>query len=412
MAEPTNEQLEREIAYYKKQLDSVTGISLNDQYKLAQAAYDSSQFLKGFKIILDLQRTFNAYEPLDSFYSKAIEKIQTHLATHKIILLKRESTSYYLSPFLWTGFTQQESFSFNQIKMEVSKHFMEKKLTRLNSLIQPTPFESEIQQIFSVSNFIWSWLTIDGNLWGALLTGRNYERDMFSYRAYSQTDLNILESIGGTISACTQQAQKLKQIEVERLRIARDMHDDIGAELSRINVACENVKNEFKDLATLGSQLDQIQKSSGQVIENIGNVIWALNPINNSLISLIGYIREFAVDYLEMNHVSVSFFATELKVDAPINNDTRIQFFRVVKECLHNIVKHSSATKVEIEIDIQRQLIECRISDNGKGFSIDQPSSSGNGLRNMRQRISETGGTFSIASEPGKGTSLKITVPV
>ncbi|MBK7650250.1 MAG: hypothetical protein IPJ20_05140 [Flammeovirgaceae bacterium] len=123
------------------------------------------------------------------------------------------------------------------------------------------------------------------------------------------------------------------------------MHDDIGAELSRINVACENVKNEFKDLATLGSQLDQIQKSSGQVIENIGNVIWALNPTNNSLISLIGYIREFAVDYLEMNHVSVSFFATELKVDAPINNDTRIQFFRIVKECIHNIVKHSSATK-------------------------------------------------------------------
>ncbi|MBK7650249.1 MAG: hypothetical protein IPJ20_05135 [Flammeovirgaceae bacterium] len=182
MAEPTNEQLEREIAYYKKQLDSVAGISLNDQYKLAQAAYDSSQFQKGFKIIVDLQHTFNVDEPLDSFYSKAMEKIQTHLAVHKIILLKRESTSYYLSPFLWTGFTQQESVSFSNIKIEVSKQFKEKKLPLLNSSIKPSSFEKKIQHIFSVSNFIWSWLTIDGNLWGVLLTGRNYERDMFSFR--------------------------------------------------------------------------------------------------------------------------------------------------------------------------------------------------------------------------------------
>ncbi len=200
--------------------------------------------------------------------------------------------------------------------------------------------------------------------------------------------------------------EKKQAIEKERTRIATDMHDDFGASLSRIKFLSEKIQLQKNEDQKMNEDLGKISAYSDEMAEKMGEIVWALNQRYDSSGDLVSFCRSYASEYLEDKNIKLSFTSTLVK-DIKINGEIRRNIFLVMKEALHNIVKHANATEVSITIDCDREL-KLRIHDNGKGFDPLAVRPFANGLENMKKRISEISGTIGI--ENNKGTLVCITV--
>ena len=201
--------------------------------------------------------------------------------------------------------------------------------------------------------------------------------------------------------------------ENERLRLAKDIHDDLGSGLSKINFLSESIykKSELLPDMDIRKSSESIKEATQTLIENMRDLIWALNPENTTLENLIAHIREYSTDYLED-------FSIELKTSFPdsipqtsITKKCQRELFMVVKESLNNISKHSKATRAFFNIALDGENLSMVIEDNGVGFNS-ETLSNGNGLRNMQSRIKELGGIFDLTSNSGKNTVIKISIPI
>lgn len=198
--------------------------------------------------------------------------------------------------------------------------------------------------------------------------------------------------------------------EKERLRLARDIHDDLGSGLSKINFLSELIAHN-KNLGTeYRENAETIAETSKKLVVNMRDLIWALNPENTTLAGLIARIHEYASDYLED-------FPAELKLNLPvhipetrISKDSHRELLMVVKESLNNVVKHSRASLVEIDVRISQQELFLIIKDNGVGIPASYRL--GNGLENMKTRIRSIGGLLELVSEAGKGTAVSVNLPM
>jgi signal transduction histidine kinase len=200
------------------------------------------------------------------------------------------------------------------------------------------------------------------------------------------------------------------QKEAERIRIARDMHDEIGAGLTRIVMRSEQGKQQL--LAGEGQQsiisesFSKMTTEARELSRNIGEIIWSLNPKNDTLDTLFAYIRSYAYDYLENANISCVVNFPDTIPDVVFSPEMRRNIFLIVKESLNNIVKHSQATQVEITLTLGEKQFTLSIKDNGKGITAKKED--GNGLGNMKKRTEESGGTFIIEDNPGGGTIVSI----
>ncbi|MGA9364320.1 MAG: two-component regulator propeller domain-containing protein [Bacteroidota bacterium] len=232
--------------------------------------------------------------------------------------------------------------------------------------------------------------------------------------------LTIAVSIGGTIRyiETTKLRRRLRALEQqealdrERLRISRDMHDEVGANLTKISVLSELAmrKTEKTDGAT--KELLKISQTAREVIDNIGAILWAINPRNDRLDNLTGYIRESMSEYLEMTPIKYSFDFPEQMPGHSLSAEARRNIFLTMKEAINNVVKHSGATSVELHCRVSDHEVAFSIQDNGRGFIIEELSGRGNGLLNMKKRIEDINGSFQIESQPGCGTRIRLTVPL
>lgn len=193
----------------------------------------------------------------------------------------------------------------------------------------------------------------------------------------------------------------------ERLRIAEDLHDDFGSGLSKISLLSELVKKKAP-----APELDKISSAAKELLLKMSEIVWALNFRNDTLPSLAAYIRRYASGYFEDTDVRCIFNIPDELPQAPLAGEVRRNVFLVVKESLHNILKHAEATRVEIAFAITGSQLEIRISDNGKGFSPSNISAAGNGLANMARRMETENGTYSIESAPGGGTITHLALPL
>lgn len=200
--------------------------------------------------------------------------------------------------------------------------------------------------------------------------------------------------------------EKRQAVELERMRISSDLHDDVGGELSAIRLLSEmNVSNTSPQ-----QQLSKISLSSGELIKKLNEIVWALNMSNDNLQSLLSYNRRYAVKYLDDMGITCHFNQPEDIIDLHIDGNTRRNIFLLVKEALNNIIKHAAASEVNIDIYIDYNLC-ITVHDNGKGFSFDMMhTATGNGLRNMQQRVKDLNGSFEIKNSPG--TTLIFLLPV
>jgi len=202
--------------------------------------------------------------------------------------------------------------------------------------------------------------------------------------------------------------ERKQAIEKERTRIATDMHDDFGANLSRIKFISEKMQLNIQEENILKKDLVKISEYSDEMAEKMNEIVWALNQRYDFLDDLVSFTRAYASAYLEEKAIKLLFTA-QLIANTKLNGETRRNIFLVVKECLSNISKHAQATRVEISF-VQTELLSVTVQDNGRGIEVDNIRPFANGLHNMQKRMEVMGGSFRI--ENVDGTRVTIVSPI
>ncbi len=196
----------------------------------------------------------------------------------------------------------------------------------------------------------------------------------------------------------------------ERTRIAKDIHDDIGSGLSKINLMAQLANSRMHFKGVEAAEINNISLISKDLVENMRDLIWVLNPENSTLDNLVARIREYCSDYLEGLTVLAEF---DIQDDVPlikISQPVQRNIFLTIKEALHNCIKHSYCEKISVDLIVKEGLLSISITDTGKGFDIETLKRNGNGLRNMRYRLEAIGGNCRIDSVLGKGTTVQIEI--
>lgn len=198
---------------------------------------------------------------------------------------------------------------------------------------------------------------------------------------------------------------KEQAIERERNRISRDMHDDLGSGLTKIAILSEVIKTRSDNSE---ASLDKISETARALVDNLDEMVWALNPKNDSLDKLAAYIAEYTHKYLEETGIGCMVKLPSEIPALPLGEEKRRNIFMAVKEFLNNSVKHSKARMILLELKSAGNSFQIQISDDGMGFDPDRQNGMGNGISNMQQRIKDIGGVARLESS-SRGTLLHIT---
>src|SRR5688572_352973 len=203
--------------------------------------------------------------------------------------------------------------------------------------------------------------------------------------------------------------EKKQAIEKERTRIATDMHDDLGAGLSQIKFLSEAIGMKRQKHLPIEEEVSSIRSFSDEMIDKMGEIVWALNEKNDTLSDLLSYTRSYSVEYLAQNSIQCHVEEPDNISQDYVSSEFRRNIYLTVKESLHNIVKHAQATEVFIKIEITNWLT-IEIKDNGIGINNSPKNAWGNGLVSMNNRVRELKGTFEL--ENRDGTQIRIKVPL
>jgi signal transduction histidine kinase len=201
-----------------------------------------------------------------------------------------------------------------------------------------------------------------------------------------------------------------RYMEKIRNKIARDLHDDIGSALGSISFYSETaIKNlHAQKTGEASSILQKMGSTSREMIENMHDIVWTVNPSNDDVNKLIERIHSFAKDVCSSNHIKLLFDVSKLHLQKNLSMDVRKNIYLILKEAIYNSVKYSSATELSIRLATENGKHILEISDNGIGFDPTEIKTSGNGLKNLHSRAHEIKGEISITSTKGLGTSIKL----
>jgi signal transduction histidine kinase len=205
-------------------------------------------------------------------------------------------------------------------------------------------------------------------------------------------------------------------VERERARIARDIHDDLGTNLTEITLLSELAQSTDAPPNEVQTDVRRIAAKARSLTHSLDEIVWAVNPRNDTLDSFVTYACIHAEDYLKTAGIRCRLKTPETIPSQAMETNVRHNLFLVVKEALNNVVKHATASEVTISFAIHQNAFEVIINDNGCGFDTTNGVLAasgkrvGNGTVNMRQRMQEIGGTFDLQSAPAQGTTVKMSV--
>ena len=198
----------------------------------------------------------------------------------------------------------------------------------------------------------------------------------------------------------------------ERMRIAKDVHDDLGSGLSKISLTANVAEQKALNNGNTASDIRHIASMSKDLVDNMRDLIWVLNPENTTLDNLVARMREYCADYLDGMGVEANLSFPDHVPDMHISREMQRNIFSTVKEAINNCVKHAGAASISIVLTLNENTFDLAIIDDGKGIDMKSLKGSGNGLRNMKQRIGSIGGDFSIDTGLTTGTKIQIVVPL
>jgi signal transduction histidine kinase len=189
----------------------------------------------------------------------------------------------------------------------------------------------------------------------------------------------------------------------ERERISADIHDELGSGMTTIRLMSEIAKNKMKE--NTPAEIEKISSSANEVLNKMNAIIWSMNSSNDTVDNLISYIRVYAFEYFDGTSIECNVKMPAEISPIVISGDKRRNIFLCIKETLNNTLKHSKASKVEIEIVVNNKL-RVKIADNGIG--IEKIRQFGNGLMNIERRMRTIGGTYSIVNNGGSETRIEL----
>jgi signal transduction histidine kinase len=214
--------------------------------------------------------------------------------------------------------------------------------------------------------------------------------------------------------------ERQRALEHERARIARDIHDDLGAQLTHITMLSELAWGEIQNPPRAVAYLKRVNHIGRELTRSMDEIVWAVNPKHDTLESLASYLENFALDFLGSAGVRCR-LNLPLQFPAwPLSSELRHNVFLAFREALNNAVKHALASEVQLTLTLQDSGFELVIQDNGRGFNPELQNqtapppnnrpASGNGLLNMEKRLADVGGSFRLESAPGQGTKITFRV--
>jgi len=232
--------------------------------------------------------------------------------------------------------------------------------------------------------------------------------------------------------------QQQHAIERDRARIAKDIHDDIGAGLTQITLLAELVRREPEQTA---ANLERITHSARKLTKAMDEIVWAVDPQHDTFEGLMDYISAYAEDFLRVAGIRCRMDLPMALPVLPVDAELRYHLFLALKEALNNVVKHARATEVWLRLKLDENSFTLVVEDNGSGLPGEKVDSSelivdrkhghsvadnqlatinyqqssdrlasGSGLTNLKKRLDAIGGLCAVQSEPGQGTRVTMTV--
>ena len=203
--------------------------------------------------------------------------------------------------------------------------------------------------------------------------------------------------------------EKERAVATERTRIAQDIHDEVGTSLTKISKLTEMIDQQNGENQLNGDFTRVIASTARDTIQAMDEIVWAINPKNDTLKEMADYLVYFTEDFLRPTGIDCALDVPLKLPDVPVTAETRHNLFMAVKEALNNAVKHARAREIRFVLDYTAGLLTVEIADNGAGFRVHE-SVIGNGLQNMRRRMNTLGGELLLQSEPGQGAMVKLRV--
>jgi signal transduction histidine kinase len=201
--------------------------------------------------------------------------------------------------------------------------------------------------------------------------------------------------------------ERQRELEQERLRIARDIHDDLGARATQISILSSMSPNNPAFPANARSDLNRIFDLSRELIMALYQTIWAVNPENDNLYALGNYVRQMADHLCGPAQLRYRLHVEDLPRQVQVSSQVRHNIIMAIKEAIHNVIKHAKAPEITIQVMFDGKTLGIVIQDDGCGFDL-ASAASHNGLANMKHRLQDIGGACLVESQPGHGTIIRL----
>ncbi len=213
------------------------------------------------------------------------------------------------------------------------------------------------------------------------------------------------------VKARIRRLRQSRELERERARIARDMHDELGANLTHIEMISEFADEEAPEVAR--ERLREVASIARQTVDSLDEIVWAVNPRYDTLRALVEYLGMFAASFLASAKIRCKIELPGELPPWPLSAGVRYHLFLAVKESLNNAAKHAGAVLVRLQVAWDGERLRIVVADDGCGFDVDVASKAGaNGLLNLRERMAELHGECRIESGPGQGTRVVLELPL
>lgn len=385
----------KEFNTAKKFIDSSLAIrkKINDSYGIAvsythtgdlyYAEQKYSEAIKNYKKSIDLANKHN-YQHLEKYCAELLTNCYLNLNDYKNAF----SYNNIFQTLKDSAINSQTNTRVAELQIEFETEKKEKEISQQKEQLLQKEIEIQDKKLSII-------LLAAALLFFSVISFGLYSRQKHKKREY----LNLI---------ALKEAQTYNKLQDERLRISRDLHDNIGAQLTFIISTVDNL-NFLTDASNtkLKNKLSEIVQFANTTIGQLRDTIWALNKENITFedfqLRLLSFIEKAkkASNSIQFNYNST------VKTNIIFSSIKGINIFRVFQEAINNSIKYANATAINITILENNNKITFEISDNGKGFDINNVKL-GNGLKNMQHRIHEINETIEIHSAINNGTSIKI----
>lgn len=209
-----------------------------------------------------------------------------------------------------------------------------------------------------------------------------------------------------------QLAERHREIEQERARLAQDLHDDLGSRLTEVNMLATLVKSPTTSGEEKERYLTDMTETARHMVTSLDEIVWAVNPRNDTIVSLASYFGSYAQRLLDIAAVSCGLDIAEELPDYPLDPKFRQELFFAFKEALTNVVRHAHATRVWLRISVRDGCLVVEVADNGSGFQPQLQPAGSDGIANMNTRLRSLGGNCEVTSAPQQGTTVRFRAPL